>query len=207
MAKTGSTYSKTSTMSSMPGKGNRSQYVNREGKGNLQQTVNRTGKGSLPPGVSVPRPAAKPPISTQPIAAKPKAKPAAVQVVRNTVNERPTPTKKAAPTRAGGLGVTTGKVTGTSATRLGTGGKTAMSAYARQMMNATNKGAMFGLPGGTAKSYSTVARSNSALGGGGGGNGGSTKSAAAQATDRRSSIAGGPNSTGYSNKGQPGSIR
>lgn len=85
------------------------------------------------PRKSVPLPPA--PISTA-VPPKPKTRPAPA-VVRTTTNMRVTPAS--APARAGGLGVSTGKTTGTTATRAGTGGKTVTSAYAKQMANALNR--------------------------------------------------------------------
>lgn len=85
------------------------------------------------PRKSVPLPPA--PISVA-VPPKPKARPAHA-VIRTTTNMRVTPTS--APARGGGLGVSTGKTTSTTATRAGTGGKTVTSAYAKQMANALNR--------------------------------------------------------------------
>lgn len=69
-------------------------------------------------------------------------KAAPAQVVRTTTNMKVTPVS--APARMGGLGVSTGKTTGTSATRAGTGGKTSMSAYGRAQQTAANKSGVAG---------------------------------------------------------------
>jgi hypothetical protein len=73
--------------------------------------------------------------------AKAKTPPA---VVSTTTNMKLSPVKTAAPARMGGLGVTTGKTTGTTATRAGTGGKTTMSSYGRAQQTAANKGGVAG---------------------------------------------------------------
>jgi hypothetical protein len=73
--------------------------------------------------------------------AKAKTPPA---VVSTTTNMKLSPVKAATPARMGGLGVTTGKTTGTTATRAGTGGKTSMSSYGRAQQTAANKGGVAG---------------------------------------------------------------
>ena len=78
-------------------------------------------------------------------AAKPAAKlPPAKQVIRTSADVKDTPVKKLAPQRTGGLGVTTGKTTGSSATRAGTGGLTRQSAYARMTATANAKSGNIG---------------------------------------------------------------
>lgn len=98
----------------------------------------------------------------KPTAAKATTSKAARDVVRTTTN------MKASPVRAGGLGVTTGTRTGTSATRMGTGGKTSMSASQRAQQNAFNKGGVAGpsRSGGGKTSSGSAGRST-----GGGGRG------------------------------------
>ena len=85
----------------------------------------------------------------------------AKDVVRTTTN------MKTSPVRGGGLGVTTGKTTGSSATRMGTGGKTSMSASQRAQQNAFNKGGVAGpsRSGGGKTSGSSSSKSSSAGGG------------------------------------------
>ena len=74
----------------------------------------------------------------KPATAKATTSKAAKDVVRTTTNMKPSPTG------GRGLGVTTGTRTGTSATRMGTGGKTSMSASQRAQQNAFNKGGVAG---------------------------------------------------------------
>jgi hypothetical protein len=85
------------------------------------------------------------------VVAKPVVKPTAKKpatVVSNVTSEKLSPTPaKAAPTRmavnartGNTTGFTTGKTTGTSVSKPGVAGKTAQSAYGRQMANAMNRG-------------------------------------------------------------------
>lgn len=70
--------------------------------------------------------------------------PPARQVIRTTADVKDTPARKPAPQRTGGLGITTGKTTGSSATRAGTGGLTRQSAYARMTATANAKSGNIG---------------------------------------------------------------
>lgn len=136
---------------------------------NTPGAARNTMYGSVPR-KSVPLPPA--PIST---AVKPRVKPASA-VVRTTTNMRTSPVKTAAPARAGGLGVSTGKTTGTTATRAGTGGKTVTSAYDKQMANALNRTNQPAGPTGkkpTMSNKNAMGGTGSAMGSKNGGGGGS----------------------------------
>lgn len=80
--------------------------------------------------------------------AAPKAKAATSKATEITIPGGGLKTGKASKTmttsRGGGLGVSTGKTTGSSATRAGTGGKTTTSASQRASNNAFNKGGVAG---------------------------------------------------------------
>ncbi len=107
-------------------------------------------------------------------AAAPKKAPA---VVSTTVPMKLTPVKAspgakakstpASPMRMGGLGITTGKVTGSSATRAGTGGRTSISPSLRAAQNAFNKGGVAGPTRNAAGKSVSSASSKGAFGGGG----------------------------------------
>lgn len=82
--------------------------------------------------------------ASAPAASKAKAgKPTEITIPGGGLKTAKASTSKTA-SRGGGLGVTTGKQTGSSATRAGTGGKTTTSASQRAANNAFNKGGVAG---------------------------------------------------------------